>query len=136
MEGTTHELRGFVKKLVVTEVVSASAKPSLSYGISEIWRSEQIHPSTPIPTMSRIEELPDDFDESLNLNAPSTSPLPPSTHGAPTPFTPAPGPEIPDTKTADEILDMMRKTPLFMTDLEGAEAGTLSPRSFLPPSMI
>jgi hypothetical protein len=31
---------------------------------------------------------------------------------------------------------MMRKTPLFMTDLEGAEAGTLSPRSFLPPSMI
>jgi hypothetical protein len=86
--------------------------------------------------MSRIEELPDDFDESLNLNAPSTSPLPPSTHGAPTLPTPAPGAETPDTKTADEILDMMRKTPLFMTDLEGAEAGTLSPRSFLPPSMI
>ena len=91
--------------------------------------------------MSRFEELPDDFDESLNLN-PSPAPLPPNaTNAFPTassdsvPFpinasrleqsetTPALPPHMASvrTHTADEIVQMMNRTPLFMTSLEGNE---------------
>ena len=91
--------------------------------------------------MSRSEELPDDFDESLNLN-PSPTPPPPTTPNAfPTassdsaPFpidasrleqggnTPALPPHMASvrTHTADEIVQMMNRTPLFMTSLEGTE---------------
>lgn len=96
--------------------------------------------------MSRIEELPDDFDESLNLNA-----APPQ---AP-PDLPQPGfdafaaanddvpfpineerlkdlendPSVPKmppamasvkSQSKEELLSMMNKTPLFMTDIENA----------------
>ncbi|KKZ68224.1 hypothetical protein EMCG_06115 [[Emmonsia] crescens] len=90
--------------------------------------------------MVRIEELPDDFDESLNLKkAPSTGPTP----GAQailneTPFgikenassaDPTTAPSMPPgmasvkSHTAEEIFDMMNKTPLFMTDLSKATEG-------------
>ena len=91
--------------------------------------------------MNRSEELPDDFDGSLNLN-PSQTPPPPTTPNAfPTassdsaPFpidasrleqsgnTPALPPHMASvrTHTADEIVQMMNRTPLFMTSLEGTE---------------
>ncbi|CEO59740.1 Putative TPR repeat protein [Penicillium brasilianum] len=95
--------------------------------------------------MSRIEELPDDFDESLNLNeAPSqvTQDLPQpgfdafaATNEAPFPINEerlkelmtdpnAPGmpPAMASVKShsKEELLDMMNKTPLFMTDIENA----------------
>ncbi|OAX78114.1 hypothetical protein ACJ72_07583, partial [Emergomyces africanus] len=89
--------------------------------------------------MVRIEELPDDFEESLNLNKPaSTAPIP----GAQaifneTPFgikenaskadptTPSMPPGMASVKShsAEEILEMMNKTPLFMTDLSKATDG-------------
>ncbi|KAJ5379744.1 uncharacterized protein N7496_002172 [Penicillium cataractarum] len=95
--------------------------------------------------MSRIEELPDDFDESLNLNG-----VPPqvaqdlpqpgfdafaATNEAPFPINEerlkelindpnAPGmpPAMASVKShsKEELLDMMNKTPLFMTDIENA----------------
>ncbi|KAJ5391142.1 hypothetical protein N7509_006632 [Penicillium cosmopolitanum] len=82
--------------------------------------------------MSRIEELPDDFDESLNLN-----PAPPQGP----PDLPQPGfdafaaaneendPSVPKmppamasvkSQSKEELLDMMNKTPLFMTDIANA----------------
>ncbi|PGH13482.1 hypothetical protein AJ79_03612 [Helicocarpus griseus UAMH5409] len=92
--------------------------------------------------MVRIEQLPDDFDESLDLNKPTTAPVETGpTLGAQafqneTPFgikegdassaepttTPSMPPGMASVKshTADEILDMMNKTPLFMTDLSKA----------------
>jgi hypothetical protein len=81
--------------------------------------------------MSRIEELPDDFDESLNLNASnpaSPTPVKPPSNDVPHNDPPAAVVDTPETKTAAEILDMMRKTPLFMTNLDDAEAGTPSSR--------
>ena|SRR6266498_2599357 len=76
--------------------------------------------------MSRKEELPDDFDESLNLNATPSSihPLQKEAQNAELKA----GADAPESKTADEILDMMRKTPLFMSNLDDAEVGTLSLR--------
>lgn len=91
-------------------------------------------------TMSRIEELPADFDESLNLNASpsappqnsgpssaapiSSTPFPISTrardqHGS----TPTPPPHMESVRshTADEIVQMMNQTPLFMNSLENAD---------------
>ncbi|KAJ5454786.1 uncharacterized protein N7458_005742 [Penicillium daleae] len=95
--------------------------------------------------MSRIEELPDDFDESLNLNeAPPrvAQDLPQpgfdafaATNEAPFPINEerlkelindpnAPGmpPAMASVKShsKEELLDMMNKTPLFMTDIENA----------------
>ena len=93
--------------------------------------------------MSRFEELPDDFDEALNLNplpAPPRAP-PTATSAFPTassnstPFpidanrleqngtTPALPPHMASvrTHTADEIVQMMNRTPLFMTSLESTE---------------
>ncbi|KAJ5930229.1 Tetratricopeptide-like helical [Penicillium verhagenii] len=95
--------------------------------------------------MSRIEELPDDFDESLNLNevptaAPPSVPQPGFNAFAPSNEVPFPineerlkaaktDPSAPDmppamasikSHTSDELMDMMNKTPLFMTDIENA----------------
>ncbi|EEH16748.1 hypothetical protein PABG_06835 [Paracoccidioides brasiliensis Pb03] len=92
--------------------------------------------------MVLIEKLPDDFDESLNLNKQAPA-VPTPTLGAQaflneTPFgikenalstqsttSPAMPPGMASIKshTADEILDMMNKTPLFMTDLSKATDG-------------
>ncbi|CDM37720.1 Elongated TPR repeat-containing domain [Penicillium roqueforti FM164] len=94
--------------------------------------------------MSRVEELPDDFDESLNLNK-----APPEvTQGVPVPGfdafaaneTPFPineealkarntdpnAPELPpaiaaiQSHSSEELMAMMNKTPLFMTDIDKA----------------
>lgn len=93
--------------------------------------------------MSRLEELPDDFDESLNLNHPP-APIhaPPfaqnastkaSSNTAPFPIdasrlegngtTPALPPHMASVRshTADEIVQMMNRTPLFMTSLESTD---------------
>ncbi|KAJ5918038.1 Tetratricopeptide-like helical [Penicillium verhagenii] len=95
--------------------------------------------------MSRVEELPDDFDESLNLNevptaAPPSVPQPGYNAFAPSNEVPFPineerlkaaktDPSAPDmppamasikSHTSDELMDMMNKTPLFMTDIENA----------------
>ena len=93
--------------------------------------------------MSRVEELPDDFDESLNLNSPkapahappSAPTLFPTVSSDSTPFpidatrleqngtTPALPPHMASVRshTADEIVQMMNRTPLFMTSLESTE---------------
>lgn len=108
--------------------------------------------------MARIEELPDDYDESQPLpqppppngttTNPSPSSKPPSmapiidetmpTASGETPFgikegglkTDAPMmPEMPPamasvkSHSADEILEMMNKMPLFMTDVDKAQEG-------------
>ena len=93
--------------------------------------------------MSRLEELPNDDDESLNLhlspapiNAPLSAPNVPRTAPSDsTPFpidanrlqghgtTPALPPHMASVRshTADEIVQMMNRTPLFMTSLEGTD---------------
>lgn len=89
--------------------------------------------------MSRVEELPDDFDESLDLNKPPTAApsIPPEAFLNSIPFPikddgTQKDPNMPDlppsmasvkSHTADEILDMMNRTPLFMTDMEKATDG-------------
>ncbi|PGH23619.1 hypothetical protein AJ80_02400 [Polytolypa hystricis UAMH7299] len=93
--------------------------------------------------MVRIEELPDDFDESLVLNKPPTAAPPAAPAADPFAALAASGevpfpinesrlknepnaPSLPPgmaavrSHTADEIVDMINKTPLFMTDLEKA----------------
>ncbi|KAJ5231881.1 uncharacterized protein N7469_006469 [Penicillium citrinum] len=85
--------------------------------------------------MSRIEELPDDFDESLNLNEPGMDAFAASNDDVPFPINeerlkelekdPS-APKMPPamasvkSQTKEELLDMMNKTPLFMTDIENA----------------
>jgi hypothetical protein len=96
---------------------------------------EKIHqsppPQYPNPVvMSRIEELPDDFDESLNLNERAESPSAP-TQDVPAPEPIVAGPQEPETKTADEMFDMIKKTPLFMTNFDDAEGGTPDPHGGL-----
>ncbi|KAL2371544.1 tetratricopeptide repeat domain-containing protein [Blastomyces gilchristii SLH14081] len=90
--------------------------------------------------MVRIEQLPDDFDESLDLNKPrSTGPtlggqallnetpfgIKKNVSSPPDSTTPAMPPGMASVKshTAEEILDLMNKTPLFMTDLSKATDG-------------
>ena len=93
--------------------------------------------------MAHIEELPDDFDKALNLNNPesptraqaSTRSSPPS---VPFPLPPKNQddeivlPSIPPqmesvrSHTAEEVAQMMSKTPLFMTSLDDTANGTLS----------
>ncbi|KAI9368516.1 hypothetical protein BJX61DRAFT_523700 [Aspergillus egyptiacus] len=89
----------------------------------------------------RIEELPDDFDESIDLNpAPPPASAPAPAPAAPEPELPLPGkeerlkemekdgtaPKMPpamaavDSYTTDELADILNKTPLFMTDLSKA----------------
>ena len=91
--------------------------------------------------MSRIAEHPDDFDESLELNAspppqPQPSGLSSAAPGSETPFPirakaqtqDGPAPALPPqmesvrSHTADEIVKMMNQTPLFMTSLENTDA--------------
>lgn len=104
--------------------------------------------------MARIEELPDDFDESIDLN--KRPPPPPQDEismaaSGETPFgikedvldkgpttTPAMPPGMASVKshTADEILDMMNQTPLFMTDAEKALAGMLDQSLQLPSQCV
>ncbi|KAL3472168.1 hypothetical protein BJX99DRAFT_236057 [Aspergillus californicus] len=85
----------------------------------------------------QIEELPDDFDESLDLNAPT----PPQPKTAPANVElplrgneerlkelekDTPAPKLPpamaavDSHTTDELADILNKTPLFMTDISKA----------------
>ena len=93
--------------------------------------------------MSRVEELPDNSSESLNLNTPPlpthesasamNASLTASTDSAPFPIdasrleqdgtTPALPPHMASVRshTADEIVQMMNRTPLFMTSLESTE---------------
>ena len=70
--------------------------------------------------MSRVEELPDDFEESLNINdAPSQA--------TQTSLSDLVGKRL-DTadgvsnKTFDEITQEMSKTPIFMNELDVAES--------------
>ncbi len=92
--------------------------------------------------MIRIEELNDDFDESLNSDPPAPVHALPSVPNAfpkassdsvPFPIdasrleksttTPALPPHMASvrTHTADEIVQMMNRTPLFMTSLDSTE---------------
>jgi hypothetical protein len=95
--------------------------------------------------MSRIEELPDDFDESLNLNeappqvaqdlsqpgfdafaASNEIPFPINEERLKEvendPSVPKMPPAMASVKShsKEELLSMMNKTPLFMTDMENA----------------
>lgn len=96
--------------------------------------------------MGQIEELPDDFDERLNLNKqPPATQAPPSkiNNDGPSPVvgeTPFPineerlkelendprAPKLPPamasvkSHTSEELWSMMNKTPLFMTDINQA----------------
>ena len=90
--------------------------------------------------MSRIEELPDDFNESLIISdSPSTGlrdsaqstnqpsvpfPLPPKTKDEEITLPSIP-PQMESVRahTAEEIVQMMNKVPLFMTSLDGAGNG-------------
>lgn len=88
--------------------------------------------------MSRIEELPDDFDESIDLNKeiPEEPPLP-VTEDEPIfpineermkemenkdPLAPKMSQNMASVRshTTDELADMLNKTPLFMTDINKA----------------
>jgi hypothetical protein len=95
--------------------------------------------------MSRIEELPDDFDESLNLNemppevaqdlpqpgfdafaASNEAPFPINEERLKEMTKDLNAPELPPaiasikSHSKEELLAMMNKTPLFMTDIENA----------------
>ena len=81
--------------------------------------------------MSRVEEPPIDFDESLrlkdeNVNAsPSTAfPVRPDKITTDGQFPTLP-PQMQGVRshTADEIVQMMGRTPLFMTSLDDADKG-------------
>jgi hypothetical protein len=69
--------------------------------------------------MSRIEELPDDFDETVNLNdapeAPSIEELY-NQHLAAT----SPAQNSMSSKSFEEVVQDISKTPLFMTSLDDA----------------
>ena len=94
--------------------------------------------------MSRIQELTNDFDKSLNLNsaqpqAPGQKstlspeqasvpfPLPPRSQDEDVILPPVP-PQMESVRShsANEIVQMMNKTPLFMTSLEDAADGRLN----------
>ena len=87
--------------------------------------------------MNRLQELPDDYDESLSpIHPPPSAPNTfPTASPDSTPFpvdssrleqngtTPALPPHMASvrTHTADEIVQMMNHTPLFMTSLDSTE---------------
>lgn len=100
--------------------------------------------------MGQIEELPDDYDESQPPATTTTPPaetpsIPPSllsNDNIPFPIIPEKvknadplAPELPPAMasirsyTPDQLADMMKKTPLFMTDLDNAGDEGNSPRS-------
>lgn len=97
--------------------------------------------------MSRVEELPDDFDEFIDLNKPpaqipierdlaTNNGMPPGGDQIPFPINEErmkelaqmdpTAPEMPPnmasvkSHTPEELLEMMNKTPLFMTDINKA----------------
>jgi hypothetical protein len=73
--------------------------------------------------MSRIEELPDDFDGSLNLNE---APSAPSIEELYEKHLSGPGENLLSSKSFEEIVQDMSKTPLFMNSLDEATTdGTL-----------
>lgn len=100
--------------------------------------------------MSRIEELPDDFDETLNLNeappqvvqdlpqpsfdgfAPSEAPFPINEEKLKEIENDPNAPKLPPaiasvrSHSKEELLSMMNKTPLFMTDIESAGDESMS----------
>ncbi|KAK5231642.1 HSP70/90 co-chaperone [Exophiala xenobiotica] len=67
--------------------------------------------------MSRIEELPDDFDGSLNLNE---APSAPSIEDLYEKHLSGPGENLLSSKSFEEIVQDMSKTPLFMNSLDEA----------------
>ncbi|KAK7887752.1 HSP70/90 co-chaperone [Exophiala xenobiotica] len=67
--------------------------------------------------MSRIEELPDDFDGSLNLNE---APSAPSIEELYEKHLSGPGENLLSSKSFEEIVQDMSKTPLFMNSLDEA----------------
>lgn len=99
--------------------------------------------------MSQVEHLPHDVDESLNLNPPPVAAHAPpsapklfpkaSSHSTPFPIdasrleqhgtTPALPPHMASVRshTADEIVQMMNRTPLFMTSLDSTEGEGMWP---------
>ena len=105
--------------------------------LPKVWcLSAKIRNTLIIKKMPRVEELPDDFDESLKLDEPEASSTATST-AVPFPIKPSsaaqdgPTPQLPPqmqsvrSYTADEIVQMMNKTPLFMTSLESVDDGML-----------
>jgi hypothetical protein len=68
-------------------------------------------------TMSRIQGLPDDFDDSINLNE---GPSDPSIEELYQQHISAPEQKHISSKTFEEIVQDMSKTPLFMNSLEEA----------------
>lgn len=106
--------------------------------------------------MGQVEELPDDFDESLNLNeAPPETTAEPPKNAVPAeeelafpineerlkemeaqdPTAPKMPPNMASvrTHTTDELADMLNKTPLFMTDIN--KAGDESESTFSVETM-
>ena len=98
--------------------------------------------------MARIEELPDDFDKALSLDtsksptgatasAQSSSPpsvpfpIPPKNQDEEI-ILPAVPPHMDPVRahTADEAIQLMSKTPLFMTSLDDTADGTLLHMSY------
>lgn len=106
--------------------------------------------------MSRIEELPDDFDETIDLNKAPAPPeaeaplhnrngMPPGGDQVPFPINeermkereqqdptaPQMPPNMASVKshTQEELLEMMNKTPLFMTDISKAGDESMCRRS-------
>lgn len=72
--------------------------------------------------MSCIEELPDEFEHSIDVNRNQEAlPFPIGSHGSDQNGT---APSLPPhmqsvrSHTADEIVDLLKKTPLFMTSLD------------------
>jgi len=98
--------------------------------------------------MARIEELSDQLSSSLNLFRPDASSQPPphppfataASASTPSPIPPkalnndsVPLPTMPPlvdsvrSHTTEEIMQLMNRTPLFMTSLEDTDDGTPSP---------
>lgn len=69
----------------------------------------------PTSTMSRIEELPDDFDNSINLN-----------HASPKVAKEPPAAATAQSSSHEDLDDYLRKSPLFMTDINNAGDESMS----------
>ncbi|KAI4105882.1 MAG: hypothetical protein LQ339_003200 [Xanthoria mediterranea] len=78
------------------------------------------------PMMSRIQELPNDYNSSNPLPPSTETPFPistkPKAQNASSATTPSLPPAMDSVRshTADEIVQMMKRTPLFMTNLDEA----------------
>jgi len=69
--------------------------------------------------MSRVEELPDEFDESLNLNEGPSAPAP-SIEELYQEHLKTPRKDPISDQSFEQIVQEMSKTPLFMNSLEEA----------------